>query len=152
MTKFLEDYERGKVFEFGEYEFTEENIVEFAQQFDPQPFHIDDEAARGSHFKGLVASGFHTLSAMMGMMVRHYIDLETSMGSPGLDDIRWLRPVRPGDRAHVRIEIIENRLSKSKPDRGVINQLVEVVNQNGETVMQVTGKGMYKSRAAINSS
>ena len=148
MSAYLEDYEVGKVFEFGKYEFTEENIVEFAEQFDPQPFHTNLKAAQESHFGGLVASGFHTLSAMMGMMVREFIDRETSLGSPGLESIQWLRPVRPGDVLHAQLEITENRRSRSKPDRGVITQDVQLINQDGEVVMRVTGKGMYKSRDA----
>ncbi|MGO9774828.1 MAG: MaoC family dehydratase [Roseiarcus sp.] len=125
---------------------SEEQIVAFARAFDPQPFHVDAEAARQSVYGGLVASGWHTASAMMRMMVDHFISPKASMGSPGLDEIRWLKPVRPGDTISVRVTVLSAKRSVSKPDRGVIEQLTEVINQEGDVVMRSKGMGMYRCR------
>ena len=145
--RYFEDYRVGEQVEFGNYRMTEEQIVAFARDFDPQPFHVDKDAARQSVYGGLVASGWHTASAMMRMMVDHFISTKTSMGSPGIDEIRWLKPVRPGDTLRVRLTVLSAKRSTSKPDRGVINQLLEVVNQNGDVVMVSKGMGMYRCRS-----
>ncbi len=145
--RYFEDYRVGEQVEFGNYRMTEEQIVAFARDFDPQPFHVDKDAARQSVYGGLVASGWHTASAMMRMMVDHFISTKTSMGSPGMDEIRWLKPVRPGDTLRVRLTVLSAKRSTSKPDRGVINQLLEVVNQNGDVVMVSKGMGMYRCRS-----
>jgi acyl dehydratase len=144
--RYFEDYRVGEQVEFGSYRMTEEQIVAFARDFDPQPFHVDPDAACQSVYGGLVASGWHTASAMMRMMVDHFISPKTSMGSPGMDEIRWLKPVRPGDTLRVRLTVLSAKRSTSKPDRGVIDQLVEVINQNGEIVMASKGIGMYRCR------
>ncbi len=144
--RYFEDYPVGEQVEFGSYRMTEEQIVAFARDFDPQPFHIDKDAARQSVYGGLVASGWHTASAMMRMMVDHFISPKTSMGSPGMDEIRWLKPVRPGDTLRVRVTILSAKRSTSKPDRGVIDQRVEVINQHGDVVMASKGIGMYRCR------
>ena len=144
--RYFEDYRIGERVEFGSYRMTEEQIVAFARDFDPQPFHVDKDAARQSVYGGLVASGWHTASAMMRMMVDHFISPKTSMGSPGMDEIRWLKPVRPGDTLRVRVTILSAKRSTSKPDRGVIDQRVEVINQHGDVVMASKGIGMYRCR------
>lgn len=144
--RYFEDYPVGEQVEFGSYRMTEEQIVAFARDFDPQPFHVDKDAARQSVYGGLVASGWHTASAMMRMMVDHFISPKTSMGSPGMDEIRWLKPVRPGDTLRVRVTILSAKRSTSKPDRGVIDQRVEVINQHGDVVMASKGIGMYRCR------
>jgi len=144
--RYFEDYRVGEQVEFGSYRMTEEQIVAFARDFDPQPFHVDKDAARQTVYGGLVASGWHTASAMMRMMVDHFISRKTSMGSPGMDEIRWLKPVRPGDTLRVRLTVLSAKRSTSKPDRGVIDQLVEVINQNGDVVMASKGIGMYRCR------
>ncbi len=144
--RYFEDYCVGEQVEFGAYEMSEEQIVAFARAFDPQPFHVDAEAARQSVYGGLVASGWHTASAMMRMMVDHFISPKASMGSPGLDEIRWLKPVRPGDTISVRVTVLSAKRSVSKPDRGVIEQLTEVINQEGDVVMRSKGMGMYRCR------
>jgi acyl dehydratase len=144
--RYFEDYRVGEQVEFGSYRMTEEQIVAFARDFDPQPFHVDKDAARQSVYGGLVASGWHTACAMMRMMVDHFISPKTSMGSPGMEEIRWLKPVRPGDTLRVRVTVLSTKRSTSKPDRGVIDQRVEVINQHGDVVMASRGIGMYRCR------
>jgi acyl dehydratase len=145
-TRWFEDLHPGEVAEFGDYAMTASEVVEFATRFDPQPFHTDPVAARDSIFGGLVASGWHTGSAVMRMLVDHYVTPESSMGSPGLDEIRWLKPVRPGDRLRVRVTVLEAIPSRSKPDRGVIRSLTEAINQDGEVVMTMRGMNMIRRR------
>jgi acyl dehydratase len=144
--RWFADYVVGEVTEFGDRPITEEEIVEFARRYDPQPFHVDAEAARGSIYGGLIASGWMTGSVMMRMMVDHYISPLASMGSPGLDELRWREPVRPGDRLRVRATVLESRRSTSKPDRGMVRFRWEVLRQDGATVMDATGWGMYRVR------
>jgi acyl dehydratase len=145
--RYFEDYQVGEVIEFGDRLVTREEIVEFAQRYDPQPFHVDEAAAAKSHFGGLIASGWLTASIMMRMLVDHFVSRVASMGSPGIDELRWLRPVRPGDRLRVRVTVLEVRRSQTKPDRGAILSLDEVLNQNEEVVMSLKGWGMYRTRS-----
>lgn len=146
--RWFEDFHVGDVFEFGEYLMSEAEIIAFASQYDPQPFHTDPVAAKGSLYGGLIASGWHTASAVMRLMVDHYVPRNASLGSPGIDEMRWVKPVRPGDRLRLRITIRETTPSRSKPDRGVVRQSSEVLNQNGEVVMTMLGMGMYRRRPA----
>ena len=125
---------------------TEEEILAFARRYDPQPFHVDAKAAGDSIYGGLIASGWMTASLAMRMMVDHYISVPASMGSPGMDELRWLQPVRPGDRLHMQVTVLEARPSQSKPDRGAILFLWEVLNQNAQTVMTLKGWGLYRRR------
>ena len=148
--RYFEDYRAGESTEFGDYLITAREIVEFAKRYDPQAFHIDPKAAANSHFGGLIASGFLTLGAMMRMMADHFISPLSSMGSPGLDEVRWLLPVRPDDRLRVRATVLDARRSQSKPDRGMIHVLYEVLNQDDQIAMSVKGWGMYLSREAKN--
>jgi acyl dehydratase len=145
--RYFEDYQVGEVIEFGDHLITKEEIVGFAQRYDPQPFHVDEAAAAESHFGGLIASGWMTASVMMRLLVEHFISRVASMGSPGVDELRWLRPVRPGDRLRVRVTVLEVRRSQTKPDRGAILSLDEVVNQDDEVVMSVKGWGLYRARS-----
>lgn len=145
--RYFEDYQVGEVIEFGDHLVTKEEIVGFAQRYDPQPFHVDEAAAAESHFGGLIASGWMTASVMMRMLVDNFISRVASMGSPGVDELRWLRPVRPGDRLRVRVTVLEVRRSQTKPDRGAILSLDEVVNQDDEVVMSVKGWGLYRARS-----
>lgn len=145
--RYFEDYQVGEVIEFGDHLITKEEIVGFAQRYDPQPFHVDEAAAAESHFGGLIASGWMTASVMMRMLVENFISRVASMGSPGVDELRWLRPVRPGDRLRVRVTVLEVRRSQTKPDRGAILSLDEVVNQDDEVVMSVKGWGLYRARS-----
>jgi acyl dehydratase len=145
LPRWFEDFVPGMVTEFGDYVITESEIIDFARRYDPQPFHTDPEAAKHSNFGGLIASGWNTIGAMMRMMVDHYVPGNASLGSPGIDEIRWLQPVRPGDRLRVRVTVQEATRSRSKPDRGVVRSLNEVLNQRGEVVM--TMRGMMLMRA-----
>jgi acyl dehydratase len=145
--RFFEDFAPGQSFEFGDYEMTEAAIIAYGREFDPQPFHIDPEAAKSTFYGGLIASGWHTAGAMMRLLVDHLITPQSSLGSPGIDELRWLKPVRPGDRLRVRFTVVEATRSRSKPDRGVIRQFCEVMNQSGEVVMTCRGMGMFRARS-----
>ena len=133
--RYFEDYQVGMVDEFGEVLVTAEEIVEFARRYDPQTMHVDPGAAATGPFGGLIASGWHTGSLTMRLFVDHYLSKVATLPSPGIDELRWVRPVRPGDTLRMRVTVVEARRSKSKPDRGIVRSLVEVLNQNGEVVM-----------------
>jgi acyl dehydratase len=145
-TRWFEDFSPGDVASFGDHLMTDDEIIGFATRYDPQPFHIDPEAARDSIFGGLIASGWNTASVVMRMLVDHHLSRETSLGSPGIDELRWLKPVRPGDRLSVRVTVLECTPSRSKPDRGVIRSLTEALNQRGEVVMSLRGMTMLRTR------
>ena len=132
---FFENYKRDAVFEFGPVEVEEEEVLKFARRYDPQPFHIDPEAAKKSPYKGLIASGWQTCAYVMRELVEHYFSPVSSLGSPGIDELRWILPVRPGDKLMVRATILETKRSRSKPDRGIVRSFIEAVNQRQETVM-----------------
>lgn len=144
--RYLDDFVPGLVLECGSYTMAEDEIVAFAQQFDPQPFHTDANAAKDSVFGGLVASGWHTVSVMMRLMVHGYISSSASMGSPGVDAIRWLKPVRPGDTLTVRTHVLEVVPSRSKSDRGIVKSRIEATNQDGDVVATMHGMGMFGRR------
>jgi acyl dehydratase len=135
--KYFEDFTVGASAEFGSVQVTADEIIAFAKQFDPQPFHVDPAAAQASVYGGLIASGWHTSAMTMRLLVDNFIDGEASLGSPGLGPIRWKLPVRPGDVLRVRARITEVRRSTSKPDRGTVVFEVEVLNQRDETVMTI---------------
>ena len=144
----FEDFAAGQVYELGSRTVTEGEIVDFARQWDPQPFHVDPEAAKNSFFKGLIASGWHTCSVAMRLMVDKYVSRSASLGSPGLDNIRWLAPVRAGDTINYRRTTTASRPSESKPGIGLVHSRWEAVNQRGETVMTMEGWGMFRRRPA----
>lgn len=144
--RYFEDYAVGDIFEFGDRLVTADEIVAFASEYDPQPFHLDDAAGRLTHFGGLVASGWQTAGFMMRMLVDNMLSPETSLGSPGLDELRWVRPVRPGDRLRVRATVLETKRSRSRPEMGTFRQLTEVLNHKDEVVMTVTSVGMVRVR------
>jgi len=146
--RYFEDFHAGEVMEYGDYLVTEEEIVEFAKRYDPQPFHVDKAAAERSMYGGLIASGWMTGSVVMRMLVDHFVPQRAGLGSPGMDEVRWLKPVRPGDRLRVRVTIAETRRSRSKPDRGSVLVQQEAINQKGETVMTIKSWGMYLCRDA----
>lgn len=146
--KYLEDFAVGQVMEFPPRTVSEDEIIAFARDYDPQPFHLDKEAARQSLFGGLCASGWHTAGMMMRMLVDNMIGKYASMGSPGVDQLRWVKPVFPGDTLHLRGEVVDVKPSRSKPDRGVITSRYEMKNQKGETVLTMQAKGMYARRPA----
>lgn len=148
MLLYLEDFTPGDTHEFsGRYTFTRDAIVGFARQYDPQPFHVDEEAASRSIYGGLIASGWQTVGVTFRLAVDGLIGRVASMGSPGVDEIRWLAPVRPGDTLRVRAEVLEVRPSRSKPDRGLVRIRYETSNQRDELVLTMVGMGLFGRRA-----
>jgi acyl dehydratase len=137
--RFFEDYVAGSVYEFGSVQVEEHEIIEFARRYDPQPFHTDPVAARTTQFGGVIASGWHTAGMAMKLLVESYIPRGSGLGSPGVDELRWHNPVRPGDILSVRVTIMETKPSQSKPDRGLLRSFVEVLNQRGEVVTSWRG-------------
>jgi len=133
----LEDYVVGSVSEFGSIAVEEGEVIDFARRFDPQVFHTDPEAAKRTFFGGLIASGWHTAGMMMRLLVDHYLPSARSLASPGIDELRWTKPVRPGDELSIRVTVLEANRSHSKPDRGVLHSFIEVLNQDHEVVMTV---------------
>jgi len=146
----FEDFQVGRVFEFGGRHVDRDEVLAFAAAYDPQPFHLDEEAANASVLGGLSASGWHTCAMTMRMMCDGYLLNSTSQGSPGLDNIRWLKPVRPGDTLSVRMSILEARTSKNRPQIGLVRSQWEVRNQHGDTVMTMEGWGMFGRREAVS--
>ncbi|QYY32551.1 MaoC family dehydratase [Cupriavidus pinatubonensis] len=145
---YFEDFEVGSRRELGSYLVTEEEILSFARQYDPQPFHIDKEAAAKSIYGGLISSGWMTCSIMMRLLVLSTTGKSASMGSPGVDEIRWLKPIYAGDTLTAVLVVLDTRPSQSKPDRGVVHTQWEATNQRGELVCTVKGMGMYGRRPA----
>jgi acyl dehydratase len=133
--RYFEDYVEGEVHRFGTIAVEADEMIAFAKRFDPQAMHTDPEAAKHTPFGGLIASGWHTAGLVMRLYVEHYLTHVASLASPGLDELRWLKPVRPGDMLSVRVTVLKTVPSKSKPDRGAVTSFVEVINQTGEVVM-----------------
>lgn len=146
--RYWDDYEIGAKFPLGSTTFTADEIVTFAREFDPQSFHVDATAARESMFGGLIASGWHITSKLMRLFVDNYIDSRTALGSPGLDEIRWLKPVRPGDTLTAWVECAGKVPSKSRPDMGVIHEHWRATNQKGELVLTLKGINLVRRRPA----
>jgi acyl dehydratase len=142
-----EDFPVGRVRELGPTPpITAEEIVDFASKFDPQPFHTDEGAARQSSFGGLVASGWHTCGMAMRLYVDAVLHRASSLGSPGIDKLRWLKPVRPGDVLRLRVEVVEARPSESKPFLGLVRSRWQMTNQASEVVLEMEGWGMFRRR------
>jgi acyl dehydratase len=137
--RYFEDFHVGDSFELGPLTVTEEEIIAFAKQYDPQYFHIDPERAKDSIFGGLVASGWHTTALFMRMFVDDVLSKIDSIGSPGVDEVRWLQPVRPNDTLHGRFTVIDARVSKSRPRMGILRSTCEIFNQRGELLMTLKG-------------
>jgi len=135
--RFFEDYESGRVYEFGDISVSEQDIISFARQFDPQDFHLDPAKAARHPFGGIVASGWHSVSLAMRLYVDHYLSHVASLGSPGVDDVRWPNPLRPGDTLRIRVTILETRPSRSKPDRGIVRARVEAINQKDRPILSM---------------
>ena len=146
--RWLEDYVAGDVHAFGSITVDEDEVLAFARRFDPQPFHTDPEAAKASEYGGLIASGWHTASLMMRMYSDHYLSHVATLVSPGVDELRWLRPVRPGDTLSLRVTVADARPSRSRPDRGIVRSAVEVLNQRREVVATVTATNFILLRPA----
>jgi acyl dehydratase len=137
--RYFEDYTPGDVYEFGTITVTELEIIDFAKQFDPQYFHVHPEKAAQSRFGGIIASGWHTAGLAMRLYVDHFLSHVASLSSPGVDELRWPNPVRPGDSLRVRITVLEARPSRSKSDRGVVHAKIEAINQKDELVISMVG-------------
>ena len=146
--RYFEDYLPGAVFEYGDISVTEGEIIEFARRYDPQYIHIDGAAAARGPFGGLIASGWHTAVLMMRVLVDRFLPRAASLGSPGIDELRWLKPVRPGDALRVRVTVLDATPSRSRPDRGVVRTLVEVLNQDRDVVMSLKPMNIFRRRAA----
>ena len=144
--RYFEDYEAGRTYEFGSVVMTEPEIIEFARRFDPQDMHIDPEKARQGRFGGIVASGWHTIAVAMRLYVDHFLSSVASLASPGVDEVRWPQPVRPGDSIHIRVTVLETIPSRSKPDRGVVRARLEAFNQNDEPVLSLTALSILGRR------
>ena len=143
---YFEDYAPGSVTELPSAAVSKELIIEFAQRYDPQPFHVDEHAAADGPFGGLIASGWHTCALTMRAMVDGFLSPLSSLGSPGIDEVRWPAPVRPGDVLTGRITVLEARVSRSKPDRGVLRVRIESLNQDGVTVLSMVGTILLRRR------
>jgi len=143
---YFEDFPVGARKDCGSRTVTEAEILAFAREFDPQPFHVDEAAAKASMFGGIIASGWHTASMAMRMQVDAILSKSHSLGSPGIDELRWLKPVRPGDTLKLTVEVVESRPSQSKPDRGSIKCRYVMTNQKSEEVMTMVGWGMLARR------
>lgn len=144
---YFEDITVGSSKTFGNYEVTRDEVVKFAAAYDPQPFHLDDEAAAQTHFGRLSASGWHTCSMTMRMMVDDMkINQQAGLGSPGVDHLRWVKPVYPGDTLSCRSEILEKRVSQSRPEMGIFKSKSQTFNQNGELVLEMISNGLIRVR------
>lgn len=147
--RYFEDFTVGQVFDLGSREITRDEIVDFARRWDPQPFHVDEAAAAESAFGGLVASGWHTACAFMRMYVDAVLLGSASMGSPGLEELRWLVPVRPGDVLRGTAYVTETNPSSRRPDRGTVFMRWELHNQRNEVVARLSGRGFFGRRPGV---
>ena len=145
--RWFEDYEPGSVHEFGSVRLSEADVTAFGRRYDPQPFHTSAEAARRTEYGGLIASGWQLTAEMMRLYTEHYLSRVATLVSPGVDELRWLLPVRPGDELSLRVTVLETRSSRSKPDRGIVRSRVEMLNQRSEVVMQLTAVNFFLKRA-----
>lgn len=144
--RYFEDYVVGESHEYGHEKITEAEIVEFARHYDPQPIHTDLDYAANGPFDGLIASGAHTIAIMMRLYVTHYLSHAASLASPGMDELRWPRPVRPGDSLWLRATVLDARRSRSKADRGVVRTAIELFNQHDEPVLTTTAVNFLSLR------
>ena len=144
--RYFEDYRPGSVYQYGAITVDEAEMTAFATRFDPQYIHVDPEAAARGPFGGLIASGWHTAAMMMRLFADNYLSTVASLASPGVDELRWTRPVRPGDALNIRVTVLEANVSRSKPDRGVVRTLIEVLNQNGELAMSCKAINLLRRR------
>jgi acyl dehydratase len=144
---YLEDLEIGEETYFGSYDVTRDEVIEFAKKYDPQPFHLSDEAAAKTHFGRLSASGWHSCAMTMALIARHMVNSDqASLGSPGVDELRWLKPVYPGDTLHVYGKIVETRPSRSKPEIGSFRSAMKITNQDGVPVLTFTSIALVRRR------
>jgi acyl dehydratase len=146
ITVYWEDLQPGQVLDLGSISPSREEIIAFATQFDPQPFHLDEEAAKASVFGGLCASGWHTCSMAMRLMVTNFLQTAASLGSPGLENVKWMKPVLPGDTLRLQHRILESRPMRKRPDVGLVRTQWEMFNQHGDQVLHMEGWGMFRRR------
>ena len=151
MTRYFDDFVVGESIELGSVLVTEEEILDFARRFDPQTFHTDPVAAQASPFGGLIASGWHTCSLYMRLLYDGMLADAASQGSTGMEELRWLAPVRPGDTLTARYVVLDAQRSSTKPHRGTVTFRSEMVNQHGEVVLRMVGRGLYGTRDAPGS-
>ncbi|MGW2517912.1 MaoC family dehydratase [Streptomyces sp. NPDC001617] len=144
--RWFEDYVPGAVYVYGSITVTEEEILRFADEFDPQRIHTDPEGARQGPYGGLIASGWHTCGIMMRLYADHYLSKVAGLASPGIDELRWVRPVRPGDTLSLRTTVRSARVSRTKPDRGLLHTGIEVLDQHGEPVLTMTAMNILLRR------
>jgi acyl dehydratase len=144
--RYWEDFVEGETVELGSYEVTREEILEFARRFDPQPFHLDEDAAAAGPFGGRAASGWHTVAMFMRLFVDGVLSKSASMGSPGVEELRWTAPVRPGDVLTGRVHVLQTYPSERRPDRGTVITRFEALNQDGTVVMTMRGRGHFRRR------
>ena len=147
--QYFEDIEVGATASFGSYAVTREEVIAFAETYDPQPFHLSDEAAAATHFGRLSASGWHTCAMTMAMLVENLKkNRQAGLGSPGIDELRWLKPVYPGDTLRVETEVLEKRRSASRPEMGIYKSRLTVFNQHDVPVMAFVSNGLIATRPA----
>ncbi len=147
--RYFEDYATGSVHEFGSIAVELDEVITFGKRFVPLPYHTDAELAKNSIYGGLIASGWHTAGLMMRLYSDHYLSKVANLGSPGVDELRWDKPVFPGDELSIRVTVLDTRLSSSKPDRGIVSSFVEVLNQNREVVMSLKSVNFVRSRNSL---
>lgn len=145
-SRYFEDYAAGSVHEFGPIAVALEEVIEFGKRFVPLTYHTNPELAKQSIYGGLIASGWHTASLMMRLYTDNYLSKVANLGSPGVDELRWDKPVFPGDALSIRVTVLETRVSQSKPDRGIVRSFVEVLNQKREGVMSLKMVNFVSSR------
>lgn len=147
--RYFEDIAVGEIDRFGSYRVTREEVIEFATKYDPQPFHLSDEAAANTQFGRLAASGWHTCAMMMAMLAQRFAERQQfGLGSPGLEDLRWIKPVYPGDTLRCEIEVLDKRVSATRPEMGIYRGRTQVFNQNDEAVLSFTSTGLIATRAS----
>ena len=144
--RYFEDYVTGSVHEFGSIVVDEQEAIDFGKRFVPLSYHTDREAAKNSIYGGLIASGWHTAALMMRLYTDNYLSKVANLGSPGVDELRWDKPVFPGDELSIRVTVLEARRSASKPDRGILRSYIEVLNQKREVVMSLKSVNFVRSR------
>jgi acyl dehydratase len=146
--RYFEDFVVGETHELGARSLSQDQIVAFARDYDPQPFHVDPEAAKSSIYGGLIASGWQTVAVFMSLLVNGLLNDTASLGSPGVEGVQWLKPVRPGDRLGARLQVLEATPSKSRPDRGIVKSQGEMTNQAGDLVMTIRATNFFGRRPA----
>lgn len=144
--RYFEDYVPGSTSSHGSIRVTEDEVIDFGRRFDPQPMHTDPAVAVDGPFGGLIASGWHTCALMMRLFAEDFLSPVSSLGSPGVDELRWLRPVRPGDRLTMQATVEGARLSRSKPDRGIVRTRIELHNQTGDAVLRLIASNLIRTR------